>query len=247
MKKVSVYDDAFYGTMYAKTWASAMAIATHAYDSLKPTSVLDLGCGVGTWLKAFQEIGVRRIQGVEGYWMDPSKLVLAPEHFRHGDLRAPIDLQERFDLVISLEVAEHLPDHVADVYLDTLVRHGSAILFSAAIPYQGGTDHVNERPQSYWRKKFETRGYTCLDAVRPIFWDIDDVLFWYRQNMFLYVTPARLQEVPKLSSYAMDPRSIMDIVHPELLRKKHEWAMTKASPPKGIWTKLMDTLLNRSS
>jgi 2-polyprenyl-3-methyl-5-hydroxy-6-metoxy-1,4-benzoquinol methylase len=62
----------------------------------------------------------------------------------------PLDLEKEFDLVVSLEVAEHLPASAADQFVNTLVKHGKKILFSAAIPGQGGQDHLNEQWPDYW-------------------------------------------------------------------------------------------------
>lgn len=61
------------------------------------------------------------------------------------------------------------------------------VLFISAIPFQGWMNHINERPQSYWIKNFQERGFKCLDIIRPNFWDNENVGVGYKQNCFLFV------------------------------------------------------------
>ena len=61
------------------------------------------------------------------------------------DLAQPLQIDRRFDLALSLEVAEHLPPECGSEFVQTLTDLSSVILFSAAIPFQGGTDHLNEQ------------------------------------------------------------------------------------------------------
>ena len=84
-----------------------------------------------------------------------------------ADLTHPLQLDRQFDLVLSLEVAEHIPAGRAATFIDSLVRHGDAILFSAAIPRQGGEQHINCQWPSWWAELFTQRGYQTFDLVRP--------------------------------------------------------------------------------
>lgn len=106
---------------------------------------------------------------------------------KDADLSKRIALGKKYDLCISVEVGEHLPREKAEVFLDNLCRSSDVILFSAAVPGQGGTDHINEQWPDYWRKKFQKRGYACYDAFRGRLWEDGRVEWWYRQNLFLYV------------------------------------------------------------
>src|SRR5262249_658797 len=142
-------------------------------------SVIDIGCGVGGWLKVFQENGVRDCLGIDGDYVPQEMLKIAPACFRAGDLTRPGELERRFDLACSREVAEHLPASSASAFVDALVGAAPVILFSAAVPHQGGTDHVNERWQSYWRQMFEARGYVAVDCVRPRIVGNREVEPWY--------------------------------------------------------------------
>ena len=92
-----------------------------------------------------------------------------------------------FDIAQSLEVAEHLYEQYASNFIQLLTSLSDIVLFSAAIPYQGGTHHVNEQPPGYWVKLFAERDYQCFDILRLKLWQNQDIEAWYRQNIFLYV------------------------------------------------------------
>ena len=152
-------------------------------------SAVDFGCGIGTWLKAFKDQGVDEILGLDGAWNDPNLLFqfIREDEFRCVDLENPIHLDKRYDLVISLEVAEHLRKESADTFVQSLVDAGKIILFSAATPGQRGFKHINEQWPSYWVDKFRQHGYKTYDIIREKIWDEPSVETWYKQNMFLAV------------------------------------------------------------
>ena len=72
-------------------------------------SVVDIGCGLGTWLRVFQQHGVDDVLGIDGDYVDRAALEIPSERFLPHNLEKPINLRRQFDLVIALEVAEHLP------------------------------------------------------------------------------------------------------------------------------------------
>lgn len=173
-------------------------------DLVNPQSVLDVGCGTGTWLRAFEEAGVSDYMGVDGDYVDRAQLNIHSEKFIAKDLRTAWTLNRKFDLVISLEVAEHLPEESADLFVNTLVSHtNETIIFSAAIPGQGGQHHINEQWPEYWQQKFMKHGFYFHDMIRPLIWDNDKIDWWYRQNVFL-VTKRR-----------NDTTASMALVHPQ--------------------------------
>lgn len=163
---------------------------------LQLESVLDVGCGRGAWLSVWQQQGVTQLTGLDGDYVARNSLLIPAENFIATDLARPFDLDRRFSLVQSLEVAEHLPATSAAEFVDSLVRHGDLILFSAAPKGQGGENHINEQPYDYWRKLFARHGYVALDYLRPQLCSADSVEPWYRYNCFLYVSEARLAHLP---------------------------------------------------
>jgi SAM-dependent methyltransferase len=173
---------------------------------IKPSSVLDVGCGTGTWLKVFDENGITDYLGLDGDHIKSESLNFPAGKFIFQDLTKTWSLNRKFDLVISLEVGEHLPQSVVDNYVKTLADHAETILFSAAIPGQGGQNHLNEQWPEYWQKKFETFGFYFYDSIRPDIWGNEKIEWWYRQNIFIL----------KKQKPGSDHKPVMSIIHPDL-------------------------------
>jgi SAM-dependent methyltransferase len=165
---------------------SAHAILPLLFERYKPRSIVDVGCGLGTWLSVASELGVGELAGVEGAWLDRKRARVAPACITTADLEKRFDLGRRFDLAMTLEVAEHLSEDAAEGFIECLTRHADVVLFSAAIPFQGGHHHVNERFPDYWRQIFAARGYVAMDFIRPRIWERSEVLVWLRQNVLVY-------------------------------------------------------------
>lgn len=186
------YDSQFMDYTAQSSRHSARAIAGFIQSVMPVRSVLDVGCARGTWLDEWRKTKVGDIFGIDGDYVQTSQLLIPADDFRAADLSQPIALGRRFDLVQSLEVAEHVPASAADTFVSNLVAHATgAILFSAAPPGQGGEFHVNEQPYEYWREKFRRHGYAPYDCVRPKIMNDPAVSFWYRYNVLLYLTPER--------------------------------------------------------
>lgn len=181
-------------------------------DLLKPVSVLDVGCGIGTWLKAFEEAGVVDYAGVDGAYVERSSLKVTANKFHSIDLRTPWSLKRKFDLVVSLEVAEHLPEECANIFIEVLIAHGDVILFSAAIPGQSGQNHINEQWLSYWQEKFAKAGYILYDVIRPRIWTNEKVDIWYKQNMVIFCK----EDHPLNQKWKETSTRYVDVVHPEM-------------------------------
>lgn len=161
------------------------------------TSVIDVGCGEGVWTAQFNTLPqVTHVIGVDGDYVDPSHLKFPASQFRPRDLRKPFDLDEKFGLAVCLEVGEHLAPDSGPALIQSLTQHADLVLFSAAIPGQGGEHHSNERPLEYWRKLFASHGYVPADCIRPIIASNQNVEPWYRYNSLLYVAGTRLEEMP---------------------------------------------------
>jgi hypothetical protein len=143
-------------------------------------------------------------------------LVIEPVNFCACDLSHPLSIGRRFDLAMSLEVAEHLPEASADHFVSQLVAHAPVVLFSAAIPGQGGTGHINEQWPSYWIKKFRNHGYRAFDFLRPLLWNDEEIAWWYRQNCMIFAGDEAHEANPLFAQVASSAPEPLDLVHPDL-------------------------------
>ncbi|WP_165958149.1 methyltransferase domain-containing protein [Segetibacter sp. 3557_3] len=170
--------------------SAADIIVPYITGIFHPTSVVDIGCGIGTWLKVFENNGITDMLGIDGHHVsDSGQLLIPADKFVATDLNT-IDhkrFDRKFDLAICLEVAEHLQEAYADNLVNTLCSFSDVMLFSAAIPGQTGENHVNEQYPTYWAKKFLQHNYVFVDLIRPKFWNSPEVEWWYRQNAFVVV------------------------------------------------------------
>ncbi len=193
----TIYDDVFYRYQREGALASAEAILPALHEFLSIKSVLDVGCGAGAWLRVHQDLGVSDIQGIDGDYVERRLLVIPEARFTAGDIVQPLRLGRRFDLVQCLEVAEHIAPSAGPALIENLVGAGDVVLFSAAVPGQGGKGHINERPLSYWRDLFAGHGYRAFDCVRPVVRHNARVDWWYRYNTLLYVAAAKATDLPE--------------------------------------------------
>ena len=191
--------------------------------------MVDVGCGVGTWLKVFLEEGIENILGVEGSWVNENSLVIPKENFIKTNLEQDFETEKKYDLAISLEVAEHINESSAHQFVTNIVNLAPVVLFSAAIPLQAGAHHVNEQWPDYWRNKFEQHGYVIIDCIRPQIWQDDRIEMWYAQNTFIYIKKDALKDYPKLESkYTEDPM-MLSVVLPRFYEHKLKtWPIMKA-------------------
>ena len=225
------YDAEFFAGRHRRTVYAAQRILTVAREALPPVhSAVDLGCGVGTWLSVLAGSGVEDILGIDGDWVSRELLEIPAASFIASDLTAPIVLDRRFDLAISLEVAEHLPAASADSFVGSLVALSDFVLFSAAVPFQGGTHHVNEQWPGYWAARFRSAGYEPWDAIRHRVWEDREIPVWYRQNVLLFVRRDRIGDLSSLSIDVEAASAALARVHPEMfLGKIREWHSVRGS------------------
>ena len=184
-------------------------------ELVRPQSVVDVGCGSGTWLAEFARAGVADVMGVDSGNVSPEQLEIPVERFAVRDLSLGLELDRRFDLVVSLEVAEHLPPESAEVFVAALTALGPLVLFSAAIPHQGGVNHVNEQWPDYWAHLFAAHDHLPIDCLRRKIWDEEDVDWWYAQNLLLYAHRNELARRPELQrEAALTGERPLALVHP---------------------------------
>ncbi len=209
------YDASFYAKLEDAVRDSARQIVPIVVNLLRPRSVVDVGCGTGIWLAEFLAEGVPEYLGVDGDHVDRALLQINPANFLPADLTAPLAVAgRRFDLAMSLEVAEHLPQGCAESFVESLTRLAPVVMFSAAIPQQGGTNHINERWQSYWAGLFAARGYVAVDAIRPRVWNNPRVAWYYAQNTILYVRKDDSAIQQALRADLLVQENPLDLVHP---------------------------------
>ncbi|MEP0925109.1 methyltransferase domain-containing protein [Leptolyngbya sp. ST-U4] len=211
------YNQAFFEALRDGSRQSAAVIVPIILDWVQPQRIVDVGCGDGTWLSMFQKHGIADILGIDGDYVEPENLQIPPHQFMSWNLAQPLLLDQTFDLAMCLEVAEHLPEESASDFVDSLVRLSDVVLFSAAIPHQGGTHHINEQWPDYWIQRFEERGFITIDSLRTRIWSHPHVEPWYAQNSFIFVRSDRLSHYPKLQELeTQSPWSKQILVHPKI-------------------------------
>ena len=211
----NIYDIKFFNSQSTGSMNSAEVVLPIALNILPPVkSAVDFGCGVGGWLAVLKKHGVSEIQGIDGDWVHPDLLKIPADNFRKADLDSPITLDKKYDLAMSLEVAEHLDKNSAISFVQSLCNASDFILFSAAIPFQGGKGHINEQWQDYWAELFAARGYQVLDIIRSQIWNNNLVEVWYRQNTLLFIKEERILDLA--SSYTNENLHLgcLSTVHP---------------------------------
>lgn len=206
---VEKYDATFYERQQWSSLQAAKEILPFVLDLVEAKSVADVGCGLGTWLSVAKERGLR-VRGFDGDYVDRRWLKIDADEFVPSDLSKPLSTDETFDLAMSLEVAEHLPESRATSFVRDLCRLAPVVFFSAAQPGQGGTNHVNEQYLDYWIPKFEAEGYELIDCIRPRFWDAP-LVFCYQQNGVLFAKPGYLPDEER------GPRMPLRSVHPAMI------------------------------
>ncbi len=218
------YTKGFFADLRAGSMRSAEEIVPLVLELVPARSVVDVGCGEGTWLAAFTKNGVLDVLGVDGDYVDRDTLQISRARFQAADLSKPLEIGRKFDLAVSLEVAEHLPPECAASFVESLTRLAPVVLFSAAIPFQGGTQHLNEQWPDKWAELFQKHGYLMVDCIRKRVWQNDAVEWWYAQNALIFVRPSHLETNALLRAEfektnpgqirLVHPRKYLDLANP---------------------------------
>lgn len=215
------YTTNFFSAISSGSSASAETIMPIIIDLLRPESIVDVGCGVGSFLSVARRLGVIDVMGIDGDYVPRNQLQIPLDAFVATDLSQPFDVGRRFDVALSLEVAEHLPESSAGQFVKALIMLSDAVVFSAAIPGQGGTDHLNEQWPEYWANLFHESGYVPVDVIRPLVWADRSVEWWYSQNTVLFVSTALMARQEALRSHVsqthlarVHPRNYLESLPP---------------------------------
>lgn len=156
----SIYDDAFFkewGNEHKEYIRSAEMITDILYDSFKPKKLADLGCGCGVYSHLLAKKGVS-VLALDGAQVPKEHAFSINIHAQ--DLTVPFEnTWGNFDIALCLEVAEHIPEHLTDIFLENILKFSDTLILSAAPKGQDGHHHVNEQPKRYWVKKLAEKGF----------------------------------------------------------------------------------------
>lgn len=179
------------------------------YSPLVPEikSIIDVSGGCGGWWKGIREYGYTGEYKMTDWRVPKHKLIVPRNDYAEYDLTNKdgiFPFNKKFDLSICVEVGEHIPEEYASSLIELLCTLGHSVLFSAAIPHQGGSNHVNEQWGSWWADLFAKHGYYPLrPLLRDYVRNVKDIELWYKNNIILYSPKA-------------PPSKLEDYVHPEL-------------------------------
>ncbi len=211
------YNKEFYGEQEDLSYNSAKILVPMINEIFHPKSVIDIGCGVGFWLKVWkEEIGITDILGVEGPYVTAEMFKTDSQLLKIADLKLPLQISRRYDMVTTFEVAEHIEEQSADVFINNLVKLSDVVVFSAAIIGQKGTYHVNEQMPEYWAEKFLKHDYIPVDYLRPHIWKNNKIAYWYRQNILFFMKKETAALYPVLQEAVKSTRpDYLLRIHPE--------------------------------
>lgn len=215
------YDEQFYMGQKEISRRSASLIIPYLQQLFNPKSVADVGCGVGTWLSVWKDLNVGEIIGIDGDYVDRSQLQINLEEFYPFDLTTPLAFDKKYDIVTSFEVGEHIPNEHSAIFVKNICSLSNIVAFSAALPGQGGTNHINEQWPHVWAQYFEANEFKPIDCIRNKIWNNNEIGYYYRQNIIIFVHISiydqfkHLNEQQNLIEYSKFP---LPLVHPITLQ-----------------------------
>ena len=230
----AIYTSEFYAGQSDGSARSASVVVPLVLSFLPAGSVVDVGCGVGTWAAEFAANGVPDVWGIDGDYVDRSQLRIPADRFLSRDLTQPLRFDRTFDLALSLEVAEHLPESRAAGFVDDLTSLAPCVLFSAAVPGPTGTNHINSQYLPYWVELFKSKGFEAIDPVRPRILGKPSVEWFYQQDIVMFAAAAH----PVLTKGFPKPQSF---IHPELYEQ-----VLYQKPTLGVMARCFPEAVSRS-
>ena len=181
---------------------------TVSFD-LTSSAVVDVGGGVGAWLRVFQQYGTEVVLLVDRAEVQ-GELLIDRASFRSCDFEKEMPVLPRFELAVCVECAEHLRSERAEALVACVTNAADVVVFSAAVPGQCGKGHVNEQLPEYWRNLFAKCSFVRHDVLRPRIIHDKSVPWWYRQNLFLFARAGVKLEVSP-SAFLPDEFSIVHV------------------------------------
>jgi hypothetical protein len=181
-----IYDEAFYDMNEREARSSAEIIVPYLLTRYNPKSLLDVGCARGLWSSIAHAAGVP-VFGIDMPDSTPDKLLIPADRYWKIDLESEIrTIRADYDMALCLEVAEHLTTGAGDRLVEWLCQSARVIVWSAAVPFQGGVSHINEQWPSYWHERFLKHGFTADGMPRLALWQRKEIQPYYRQNLMVY-------------------------------------------------------------
>ncbi len=209
-----IYSSQYFEKIGQASRSSAAVVAPIVRTLLNPRSVVDIGCGTGAWLAAFMNAGIHDVLGVDGF-CPTDELEIPTQNFLQADITQQLPVHRSFDLALCLEVAEHLSADHSEQLVRTLTELAPMVVFSAAVPFQGGCHHVNEQWPQYWGERFARHDFVAIDLFRRRLWSSEPVSWWYAQNLLLFVRAGLLNKLPSARYLADRPGLVPALVHPQ--------------------------------
>jgi SAM-dependent methyltransferase len=218
---------------------SADALVPLLIDMLHPKSVVDFGCGAGSWLAALEDLGIHDVLGVDGPHLDRRYLRIDPSKVLTADLSDSPRLNRRFDVALCLEVAGYIPPPSGENLIRTLTDAAPVIVFSAPIPSQDDDRvQVNQQWPDYWSKLFASKDFVPVDCIRKRIWSDSRISWWFRQNIVLYVHKEHLATQEAFRNVrGKQAEPPMRLVHPQ------HYAQIKAELRQGLLRQTLKRVL----
>lgn len=216
-----IYNDKFHEGRTNLTQYSAQRILALLLEIYPIKSVCDIGGGIGVWVKTFLELNEKgNVLCIDGDYIKKDQLVIEENNFVVKDLEDRITLKTRYDLAISLEVAEHLTSGRAESFVEDLTKISDVVLFLGAVKGQGGEGHINEQFMSYWIQLFDAQDYRAFDIIRPQIQDENNIPWWYKQNIMVFVNQnneLRIKEFEAVSQLPALKYTVSEGIYDSLL------------------------------
>jgi SAM-dependent methyltransferase len=189
--ETNIYNNKFFKNTIKYEADSAAEFVEVVLKYYNPQNIVDIGCGVGIYLKEFNQKGIADLLGVDGSPAARDEFLLSPEKLIIFDLAKKYKFEKKFDLALCLEVAEHLREEDADTLVETIIGASDNIIFSAAVPGQGprSIGHINEQPPEYWIEKFANKNYIYLkEQTENMRKEMEDkgVVWWIVNNLMVF-------------------------------------------------------------